>query len=124
MKKILISFGSLLSTSLPVIALAAADSSYLTTLISKATGVLSSILVFLISLSVVWFVWNVISYTMSSDEDKRSKAKDQMIWGIVAIAVAVSVWGLVHLLQGIFGLNQGATSFTGGDLGNMIPTSR
>jgi hypothetical protein len=41
---------------------------------------------------------------MSSDEAGKEKAKSKMIWGIIAIAVIVSVWGLVGILQGIFGV--------------------
>lgn len=93
---------------------------YLGSLITSGTSLLRSILVFLISLAVVWFIWNVIRYAMSSDEEGKGKAKSQMIWGIIAIAVIVSVWGIVAILQGAFGLNQGASNFSG-NLGNMIP---
>jgi hypothetical protein len=43
-----------------------------------------------------------------------------MIHGIIAIAVIVSIWGLVYLLQSIFGVGAGPAP-TG--LGNMIPLS-
>lgn len=60
----------------------------------------------LIVLAVAWFIWNVVSYTMSSDDKKKEAAKSQMIWGIIAIAVIVSVWGLVTFLQGFFGVDK------------------
>lgn len=120
MRKILINLSSVVLFSLPVLTLAAANTSYISDLIKKATSLLSTLLVFLISLSVVWFIWNVTKYSMSSEEDAKAKAKSQMINGIIAIAVSVSVWGLVRLLQRIFGLNEGTSSFTG-DLGSMIP---
>jgi succinate dehydrogenase/fumarate reductase cytochrome b subunit len=93
---------------------------YMGSLITSGTSLLRSVLVFLISLAVVWFIFNVIRYAMSSDEEGKGKAKSQMIWGIIAIAVIVSVWGIVAILQGAFGLNQGASNFSG-NLGNMIP---
>jgi predicted membrane channel-forming protein YqfA (hemolysin III family) len=93
------------------------DATYLSSLIGSAKGLLDQIVVFLIALAVVWFIWNVISYAMSSDEDKKKAAKSQMIWGIIAIAVIVSVWGLVAILQGIFGVNtEGA-----GDVSRLLP---
>jgi predicted membrane channel-forming protein YqfA (hemolysin III family) len=105
MKKIVkIAVGSL--WALPFMALAqTVNPTYVSSLIDSAKGLLDQIVVFLIALAVVWFIWNVISYTMSSDEDKKKAAKSQMIWGVVAIAVIVSVWGLVAILQNIFGVN-------------------
>ncbi len=92
--------------ALPFMALGAtANPSYLSSLITGAKTLLDQLVVFLIALAVVWFIWNVIRYTMSSDEEKKGAAKTQMIWGVVAIAVIVSIWGLVAILQGIFGVN-------------------
>jgi succinate dehydrogenase/fumarate reductase cytochrome b subunit len=90
---------------------------YISNLIDDAKGLLDQLVVLLIALAVVWFIWNVIKYTMSDDEEKKGQAKGQMIWGIIAIAVIVSIWGLVAILQGIFGVNtQGA-----GDVGRLLP---
>jgi hypothetical protein len=92
--------------ALPFMALAqTANPTYISSLISGAKTLLDQLVVFLIALAVVWFIWNVIKYTISDDEDKKAGAKSQMIWGIVGIAVIVSIWGLVAILQGIFGVN-------------------
>lgn len=105
--------------ALPVLALAQqADVGYLDSLIGGGKFLLDQLVVFLVALSVVWFIFNVIRYTMSSDEDKKSQAKSQMIWGIVAIAVIVSVWGLVGLLQNMFGVQDNNTA---GDVGGLLP---
>lgn len=92
--------------ALPILALAqTANPTYLSSLIGGAKTLLDQLVVFLIALAVVWFIWNVIKYTMSEDEEKKGAAKSQMIWGVIAIAVIVSIWGLVAILQGIFGVN-------------------
>ena len=92
--------------ALPFMAFAqVVNPTYLQSIIGSAKALLDQLVVFLIALAVVWFIWNVVKYTMSSDEDGKEKAKSQMIWGIVAIAVIVSVWGLVAILQGLFGVN-------------------
>ncbi len=103
---------------MPLMALAqTANTTYLQSLIGGAKTLLDQLVVFLIALAVVWFIWNVVRYTMSDDEEKKGKAKDQMIWGIIAIAVIVSVWGLVAILQSVFGVNtQGA-----GNVKNLLP---
>jgi uncharacterized membrane protein YidH (DUF202 family) len=78
---------------------------YISNFIDDAKGILDQLVVFLIALAIVWFIWNVIKYAMSTEEDGKDKAKSQMIWGIIAIAVIVSIWGLVGLLQNIFGVD-------------------
>lgn len=123
MKKILISIGSIISFGLPSLVLAAGpkigSGSYLGELMTQGSQLLQLVLVFLISLSVVWFIWNVIKYSMSSDEDGKEKAKSQMINGIIAIAVTVSLWGIVALLQNAFGLDGGNSAPN--DINRMIP---
>ena len=121
MKKSIISISSIITFGLPSLVLAAANSTYLSSLFTGGTALLKNILVFLIALAVVWFIWNVIRYTMSDDEEKKGKAKDQMIWGIIAIAVIVSVWGIVGLLQGMFGLSGTSGAGSSAQYQGMIP---
>ena len=40
-----------------------------------------------------------------SEESKKAKGRNFMIWGIIALAVMVSVWGLVGILENTFGIN-------------------
>jgi heme A synthase len=122
-KKILISLGSFFTLILPMLVMADTSprvDSYMGNLIRQGTSLLKTTLTFLIALAVVWFIWNVIQYTISDDEEKKGKAKGQMVWGIVGIAVIVSIWGLVAILQNAFGVQQGVNSVQG-DFGNMIP---
>lgn len=120
MKKILITVCSFASLALPFMAMAAAKlDRYLGDLIYQATNLLRDLLILLISLAVVWFIWNVIKYSMSNEDDGKEKAKSQMIHGIIAIAVIVSIWGIVALLQNAFGVG-GSGGFQG-NLDGMIP---
>jgi succinate dehydrogenase/fumarate reductase cytochrome b subunit len=113
-----VKIGAVLAGAMPFLALAqTVSTTYLGSLIDGAKALLDQLVVFLISLAVVWFIWNVIRYTISEDEDKKAGAKSQMIWGIVAIAVIVSVWGLVAILQSIFGVNTTGA----GDVNSLLP---
>lgn len=78
------------------------DGGYFTSLITGGLTVIRNLIVFLVSLAVVWFIWNVVKYAMSDEEDGKTKAKSQMIHGIIAIAVIVSIWALVYMLQDMF----------------------
>lgn len=85
-------------------------------LFGLAGSILKMALPLIISLAVVYFIWNVFRFVIVENEEDKSKAKGQMIWGIVAIFVMVSVWGLVGILQSTFG-----TSGAGANIGNQLP---
>lgn len=53
------------------------------------------------------FVWGVVQYVILGAEEEavRAKGKQFMIWGIIALAVMISVWGLVSVLTTTFGIN-------------------
>ena len=56
-----------------------------------------------IALAVLYFFWGLAQYILSQgSEDKREEGKNIMIWGIIALFVMVSVWGLIKLLQETF----------------------
>jgi nicotinamide riboside transporter PnuC len=117
MKK-LVKIGAGLLSAMPFLAFAQqANPQYVSSLVGGAKTILDQLVVFLIALAVVWFIWNVIKYTMSSDEEAKGKAKSQMIWGVIAIAVIVSVWGLVNILQNVFGVS----TIGAGNVNGLLP---
>lgn len=64
----------------------------------------------LISISVIVFIVGVIKYISNGDDStKREEGRNFIIYGLVGLFVIVSVWGLVGVLQGTFGL--GTTPF-------------
>lgn len=81
----------------PVLAFAdsVTDADSLFNLVNK---ILRNILPIIISIAVIWFIYNVFAYAISGDEEKKGAAKNNMIWGIVALFVMISVWGLVGVL--------------------------
>lgn len=107
----LVKISAAVVAGLPLVSLAQqVNPNYLNSIITSGSFLLNQLVVFLIALAVVWFIWNVIRYVMSNDLEKKDTAKSQMIWGIVAIAVIISIWGLVALLQNIFGVSSGSAS--------------
>jgi uncharacterized membrane protein YidH (DUF202 family) len=124
MKKTLISISSIVSLGLPVLALASSgvQLGYVNSIFTEGSVLLRNIIIFLFGLAVVWFIWNVIRYSMSDSDEGREKAKSQMIWGIIAIAVIVSVWGIVALLREVFGVGSYGSSAFDGQINNMIPS--
>ena len=56
-------------------------------------------------LALLYFFYGLAKYILASDSDEgRAAARNIMIWGIIALFVIVSVWGLVRIIQTTFGL--------------------
>lgn len=55
-----------------------------------------------ISLAIVVFFWGLIKYIFSPGTDRASEGVQVMFWGVLAIFVMVSIWGIIRLLQATF----------------------
>ena len=72
----------------------------------------NSIIPFIFAVAIVMFIWGAVNFFIinADEEAKRAQGKQYMIWGIVALAVMLSVWGLVGIIQTTFGLKTGGTA--------------
>ncbi|MBI4692243.1 MAG: hypothetical protein HY773_02270 [Candidatus Terrybacteria bacterium] len=76
--------------------------------IGTIKGVLNAVVPLLIGVAVVVFLYGVIKYiTSGGDPEKRTEARNVMIYGIIGLFVMVAVWGLVNVLISTFGLGGG-----------------
>lgn len=63
-------------------------------------------------LAVIYFLVGVLKYIQSADnEEKRKEGTMMMTYGIIALFVMVSLWGLVGVLDRTFGLTDTVISF-------------
>lgn len=71
----------------------------------RLSQVFNRIIPFLVLLATVVFIWGVVKYiTAGADEKKVEEAKNIILWGIIALAVMLMVWGFVNvLIDAIFG---------------------
>ena len=69
--------------------------------------ILNSLIPLLIALGVVYFIWGVIQYVIKDEEEAKKKGRDKIIFGIIGLAVIVSLWGLVNIVVNTFGLGYG-----------------
>jgi heme/copper-type cytochrome/quinol oxidase subunit 4 len=66
-------------------------------------------------LAIIYFFWGLIVFLRAAGDPKAQEAgRNQMIWGVIAIAVMLSVYGLTVWLRTLFGI--------GGDTSLPIPT--
>lgn len=112
MKKAFI--GSTLAYLAPLAAFAgggsSADLGFFDDLIQQIGDLINLLVPILIALALVFFLWGLVTFIWNSgDESARDEGKKKMIWGIIALFIIVSVWGLVQLLNQLTGVEQGAT---------------
>ena len=81
-------------------------------IICKVGDILSIIIPILMVAAVAYFIWGVISFVISDDEEAKTKGRDRMIFGIIGLVVIVAVWGLVGILNNTFGLGAGTAAPT------------
>lgn len=63
----------------------------------------------LTAIALLVFIWGLARFILNAgDETKVSEGKQLMFWGIIALTVMISVWGIVGLFyQDIFNGNFG-----------------
>jgi TM2 domain-containing membrane protein YozV len=110
MKKYLISLSVLL---LPAIASAQNGVGYnlnntatgLESLVKTLTNIANAMIPFLLAVAVVVFIYGVIRFILANGAEDKALARNYIIYGIIGIAVIVSLFGLITLLQGAVGIN-------------------
>jgi len=118
MKKKLIVLTGLVVTAVPFLAMAQvgtigstsggcdiSQSGTLFGVLCRLGQLFNAVIPVLIALGVLYFVWGVVQYVISSDEEAKKAGRDRIIYGIIGLAVIIGVWGLVNFLRNTFGLN-------------------
>lgn len=92
---------SLIFFPLRVFAACPPPSEGLFSVICGLTFVISSGLVPLIfGLAVVFFFWGLARFILTAgNEEGRTEGKRLMLWGVISLAVAVSIFGFIGLLS-------------------------
>ena len=88
------------------------------TLIESIGEIINTAIPIVFALALLVFFWGLVKYIFGGAEDK-DKAKNLMIWGVVALFVMATVWGLVQFIGDAVGIEDGAAP----DVGNLIPTA-
>ena len=97
MKRIAILSVALLA---PALALAAET---LDNVVGTVGGIIGALTPIVVALALLFFFWGLAKYILNAgDEAAKTEGRMIMIWGIIALFVMVSVWGLVQVLQQTF----------------------
>ena len=73
-------------------------------LIIDAGGLINTLTGVAFALALLVFFWGLAVFIFQTgDESRVSGGRRLMVWGIIALFVATSIWGIVALLQDTFG---------------------
>ncbi len=102
---------SALGFALPVVAFAQTSPSLgnIEQLLQSIARLVNAALPIIVAVALLFFFYGLAKFILASggDEDARKAGKHIMIWGVVALFVMVSVWGLVAFLGQALGISQG-----------------
>ena len=107
MKKFITSLGVIALA--PAIALAQFNQPVrdVNSLSSKIIGIGNTIIGILIAVAVIYIVYNVLMFIVKAGSDDRKTYQHAILWGIVGLAVILSIWGLVAIITNTVGTTTG-----------------
>ena len=83
--------------------------------VTQIGGILNALLPVLVTLAVLFFFWGLALFIFSAgDESARDRGKSIMIWGVIALFIIVSIWGIIAFIGQLFGIGQGGEAPTPG----------
>lgn len=70
-------------------------------LINALGGLIDTLIAILVALALAVFIWGLVKFIwrLGGDEEEVKEGKKLMVWGIVALFVMLSVWGIVIFMQ-------------------------
>ena len=110
MKKVIYAIMASGAVFTPVLTFAAVNFDELLDLERQLGELIGKVIPIIFALAIIYFFWGVVQYIRGAgDPKKASERKSLMIYGVLAIAVMVSVYGLVTWLQDTLGISTTAT---------------
>ena len=91
---------------------AISDPNTFNVLLCRIATILNNVIPVLITVAVIYFIWGVIQYGIAKDEGAKTGGRDAMIYGLIALMVIVSVWGLVNFIKNFVGLDAADTEIS------------
>ena len=88
-------------------AIAFAQLSNVQDIIESVKNIIDILIPLVAALALLYFFWGLAKFILNSgDPEAKEAGKSIMIWGIVALFVIVSVWGLVRFVGDAFNIDQ------------------
>jgi hypothetical protein len=100
MKKLALTIGAL---ALPLTSFAALGN--IDSLVTDIGSIVNKIIPIIFAVALLGFFYGLVKYIFGKEDDK-AQAKKTMIWGVVALFIMASVWGLVRFIGEAVGVDQ------------------
>jgi len=102
MRARIIGFSAIALAALSLPLFASAQVNRLQDLLGTFQGLLNAAIVLLITLAIVVFFWGLIAYLATEGAEGKAKGLKIMLYGILAIFIMFSIYGIIRLLQKTF----------------------
>ena len=75
-------------------------------IINIIAGLINAATPVVVALALLYFFWGLATYILNSnDGEKQKEGRNIMIWGLLALFVMVSVWGIINVVRDTFQLD-------------------
>jgi hypothetical protein len=110
MKKNKIYFFIVISLLAPAVSFAALDG--IKGMISEIGKLVSMIIPIVMGLALVYFFWGIAQFVLhdAGNDKTREEGKKKMLWGIIALFVMMSIYGIVAFIGNTLGIKTGVGS--------------
>ena len=75
-------------------------------LIKELGGVVNYSIGLLLGIALLVFFWGLVRFIfhLGGDEKEVQESRNKMLWGIIALFVMLTIWGIVAFIQGELGI--------------------
>lgn len=81
-------------------------------LINAVGGLITILLPIFAGVALLFFIWGLATFILHADDtDAHEEGKKKMFWGVIALFVMISIWGIIGFFQ---------TDFFGGAPTNTV----
>lgn len=72
--------------------------------LNSIANLIGKLIPLVIGAAVLVFLWGILKFVIASDAEDRTAARNFMVFGVIALFVMVSVWGLVNFFRNTLGV--------------------
>ena len=75
---------------------------YVKTILQEFLKLLGTLVPIITALALIMLMWSAVELIRAGKDETRTEGRKKVMWGVIALFVLVSVWGIVVVLQGMF----------------------
>jgi hypothetical protein len=85
------------------------DLSWATKLVTGIGQIVESLIPVVFALILLAFFWGLANFVFREAKEGKESGQKLMIWSVIALFVAASIWGIVSLMKSLFGIDDKST---------------